>query len=45
MKVLIKIVNLYLGKIVSKSSEVSSVCVCGGGGGERERERDYLNRD
>ena len=28
MKVLIKIVNLYLGKIVSKNSEVSSVCVC-----------------
>ena len=41
MKVLIKIVNLYLGKIVSKSSEVSSVCVCGGGG-EVERERERL---
>ena len=36
MKVLIKIVNLYLGKIVSKNSEVSSVCVC-----VCERERDY----
>ena len=36
MKVLIKIVNLYLGKIVSKNSEVSSVCVC-----VCVRERDY----
>ena len=36
MKVLIKIVNLYLGKIVSKNSEVSYVCVC-----VCVRERDY----